>query len=196
MNFTELYNTRTWTDANKTVLHEVSGTYMIEFQNGKRYIGSTKNLFERLATHIRNLQGKHNYLWYKQAAIENNFPDRVPPNKPEYEPPIHPGDKLDKRGLRIGKRANKKAVAEWEIEKTKYDQEYNQKLMKWLDDNPGVQYVSKSYPYNHYEYELPWRYYLKFLKIFVCPCDDYREYEQELLRSIEDRSNYYNKKFN
>lgn len=111
MTFEELYNSREWQDANKTRLHGVAGVYLIEFPNGKKYIGSTNNLFQRLQTHLRELQIKSENAWYKQAAIENNFPDNKPSGEPIYEPPSHPEDprsKRDKRGCFIGKRASKK----------------------------------------------------------------------------------------
>lgn len=195
MDFEEIYNSRKWTDANETQLHETSGVYLIEFPNGKKYVGSTKNLFERLSTHLRHLQTKSEIFWYKQAAIENNFPDNVPSEKPKYEPPEHPESKRDKRGFFIGARASKKSIELWEKEKSKYDLIYKQQFNKWLKANPNVTKVRKTHPYIHYVYEIPWRYYATLVKITVCSCDDYKEYESELLKSIKDHENWYNKIF-
>lgn len=195
MTFEELYSSRDWSDANKTQLHEVSGTYLIILPNGKRYVGSTNNLYKRLETHILNLAKRTGVKWYETAAIENNLPKQVPPGKPDYCLPVHPYDKIDKNGNRIGKRASKKAIEEWKKEKAIYDKEYIKELSKWLEENPEVKLLYNDSVYHKSIYGIPWKYYLRFLKIYVCPCEDYREYESQLLRSIVDKDNWYNKKF-
>lgn len=156
-----------WIKGNKTNTLGQSGVYLITFPNGKRYLGSSKDLYKRISTHMKNLQQKKQVSWYFTASIENNFPDYIPSGKPIY----------NKRRKR-----NKKYVAE-----------YQSQLHKWLMENPKVKPVWK-YP-DHYEYEIPWKYYTTLVDIKVCICDNYREYESYLLQHIKNKENYYNTNF-
>lgn len=49
-----------------------SGVYVIKFPNNKVYIGSSNNIKRRVHEHIYNLY-KNQKLWYRTAALENNF---------------------------------------------------------------------------------------------------------------------------
>ena len=52
------------------------GVYLIIFENGKRYVGSTNNIHKRLVNHLGCLLGRNRDTtkWYKLAREENNLP--------------------------------------------------------------------------------------------------------------------------
>lgn len=144
--------------------NEVSGVYLLAFPNKKFYIGSSKNLGERLATHLRCLNSfAPPRGWYLQAQKDNCFPAQKAGPKP-----VDPKDRFDKSGHRIGERASKKSLEEYEEQLT----EWEKIAVNW--------------------WELPR---LDYLKISICPCSDYGEFEDEVLRRIKDREMWYNTQF-
>jgi GIY-YIG catalytic domain. len=76
-------NEKIWTYNYKGSFYNVPykpGVYLIVFENGKRYVGSTNNIHKRLVNHLGSLLGKnHNSVkWYKLAREENNLPQYKP----------------------------------------------------------------------------------------------------------------------
>ena len=117
-----------------------SAVYLIEFPNGKRYVGSSNHVFKRIERHLLGLESqyKDDTLWYRTAAAENeisgreiyNYLDKgIKLNRSNYfeidrryldfrfeltPPPEDPRNKYDKRGRRIGDRAKKSDIEQYE----------------------------------------------------------------------------------
>lgn len=178
-----------------------SGVYLLSFPNGKWYVGSSKNLGERLASHLKELnREKPSVHWYSQAQKENSFPilsreaPPIEPKEPIFVPPKgDPRLELAKDGRPKGKRASKKAVNEY-LEKCKAPylyfllekEEWKKRYDKWRQDYADWDYKRIKW------WELPR---CKYLTIHYCKCDNYREFEDEILKSIEDKNNWYNSQF-
>ena len=78
-----------------TNLNEKSGIYMlINSENNKRYVGSSKNLYDRLHQHFHNLKYNKHHSLHLQASYnkygESNF---------EYEICFFHGEKIKSRRL-------------------------------------------------------------------------------------------------
>lgn len=144
--------------------NEISGIYLLAFPNQKFYIGSSKNLGKRLSTHLNCLNSfAPPHGWYLQAQKENCFPAQKAGPKP-----IDPKDRFDKKGHRIGERASKASI-----------EEYEKELSDWWK-------IAVNW------WELPR---LGYLKVHICPCSDYGEFEDRVLRGIRDQDMWYNTQF-
>lgn len=140
-----------------------SGVYLIYFPNGKWYVGSSKNLGQRLTSHLKSLINKWDSSanWYGLASKENHIPILKPM-------PEDPKERYDKRGHKIGNR-----IGEAE------QKQYEEKLKEWQETNINW-------------WELPK---LNLLSIHYCRCEGYGEYEDQILKSIEDKNMWYNTQF-
>lgn len=192
-----------------------SGVYLIKFPNGKRYVGSSNHVFKRLERHLLGLESqyKDNTLWYCVAAIENRINRRelydylnkgIKVNMSNsYEidykyldskfeltpPPQDPRNKRDKRGHRIGNRVKEKDM-----------KQYYKDLAEWKD---LVEREKNSSGYYDYEAQLltviendkSWKRKDKLLSkltVNIFYCDDYREFESAILKSIpEDHKKFW-----
>lgn len=195
-----------------------AGVYLIEFPNGKRYVGSSNHVFRRLERHILGLESqyKDNVSWYRTAAAENEINGREIYNYLDkgikrnmdnlYEidyhylnskfkltpPPKDPRDKYDKRGHRVGNRAKKSDI-----------EQYDKELIEWKALNEKEKEDS-----GYYDYETQlcaiiendrksWARKNKLLSrliVNIYYCDDYREFESAILKSIpeDQRKFWYN----
>lgn len=196
------------------------GVYIIKFPNGKRYVGSSNHVFKRLERHILGLENQYssNVLWYQTAAAENGIKGRAIYNYLDKDikrsslgytidynylnvkfkltpPPKDPRNKCDKRGHRIGNRIKNSVL-----------KKYNEEFAAWKE---LVEQEKDERGYYDYEAKLytiieddshSWRRKNKIvskLLVNVFYCDDYREFETAILKSIpEDHRKYwYNSKF-
>ena len=198
-----------------------AGVYLIEFPNGKRYVGSSNHVFKRIERHILGLESqyKDDTLWYRTAAAENGICGReinaylgkginmnwnntyeidynYLNSKFELTPaPKDPRDKYDKRGHRIGKRAKKSDM-----------EQYNNELAAWKDLVEKQKEASGYYDYeiklqtiienDHHSWSRKDKL-LSKLVVNIFYCDDYREFESAILKSIPEdhRKFWYNSIF-
>lgn len=197
-----------------------SAVYLIEFPNDKRYVGSSNHVFKRIERHLLGLESqyKDDTLWYRTAAAENGISGReinnylnkgIKLNRSNYfeidrryldskfeltPPPVDPRNKYDKRGHRIGDRAKKSDI-----------EQYKKDLAEWKDlveieKNSSGYYDYEAQLYTIIEDDKSWKRKDKLLSkliVHIFYCDDYREFESAILKSIPEdhRKFWYNSIF-
>lgn len=171
--FKEIARTKDWYILGTSFLpnlEKISGVYLLVFQNKKRYVGSTVNLAARLSTHLKEILIRTDD-WHGIAGQENRLTYR--PRFQEQFLLEDPRNERDIHGRRIGERVNQTKLQEF----LHYKQEYENRKKEYYETAPKYWQLQKD------------------IRILYCPCEDYGEYEDQLLQSIEEKEMWYNTLF-
>lgn len=189
------------------------GTYLIQTPDQRRYIGSSNCLKSRITQHNFGIgKGYNNPKWYNIAKntltwkVKRIDPPLMPkevrelPPEPKFSVPIKdPREELAKDGRPKGNRASKKLIQAYEKLYKEAEKKYYSELELYEKTYSKALALKKSYERKVYYYEKRMNR-LDIIadtniKVYFCPCEDYGNYEDRILKAIKDNKQeamYYN----
>lgn len=213
----DILNEREWYQAvNLNSVPSKPGAYLIQTPDNRRYVGSSVCLKDRLTKHNFGIgRGYSNPKWYCIAKntlrwkVKRIDPPIMPKEVRELPPPPKlsvpmndPREELAKDGRPKGKRASKKLIQTYEKLYVEAEKKYYSELRLYEKTYSRALALKESYQRKVIYYE---RKINKLdiiadtnIKVYFCPCEDYGNYEDRILKAIKDNKQeamYYNSKY-